>query len=397
MSVLRALLHGAPRADDALAWALFDATGKLTAQGSGTPASWPQALHHEAVLDPGCARVVALALPPLAPARLAGAVRFALDDQLAAPADSLHIALGPQARDGSVRVVIIDRALHTALLAFRPRFERVLALPTLRASDGEWHWLANANPRERYLARADGSALAAEEATGSEVAMALRDARGRGVAVARIHAHGEPDAELAALSAATQTPWVADPAWRWTDATTAAFAQATDVLPSTAHEVRDGRAQALRGQLLRPARRLALAAVIVMAIGLMASWIHERIDAWQHDRAMLALASDAGVADADTADSAAAGISQRYRAALHAANQPAADDAWPLLARVAPALAALPHASLRRATYAGGAWTFELGPLETPARDTLARATTAAGVTALTALTSTGMRMRVTP
>ena len=68
----------------------------------------------------------------------------------------------------------------------------------------------------------------------------------------------------------------------------------------------------------------------------------------------------------------------------------------PLLARAAPALAALPAAAVKSAIYADGAWTFELAALDAPALAALDRRLQDAGLTALQAKTSAGHRMRVT-
>jgi len=66
----------------------------------------------------------------------------------------------------------------------------------------------------------------------------------------------------------------------------------------------------------------------------------------------------------------------------------------PLLARAAPALAALPQGSVKSAAYADGHWTLDLARAETPAvRDFDARMR-GAGLPVLVATSPTGTRMR---
>jgi type II secretory pathway component PulL len=50
----------------------------------------------EAVLAASQVRIVSLALPLLAPARVAAAATFAVDDQLAGPLDAHHLAVSTQ-------------------------------------------------------------------------------------------------------------------------------------------------------------------------------------------------------------------------------------------------------------------------------------------------------------
>ncbi len=82
----------------------------------------------------------------------------------------------------------------------------------------------------------------------------------------------------------------------------------------------------------------------------------------------------------------------RHRAGLDAPN-----DAMPLLARAAPALAALPSGALRTATWTGGAWTLELAPLDEATLSGFMQRIDAAGLSSLHAKTASGLRARVTP
>ena len=79
----------------------------------------------------------------------------------------------------------------------------------------------------------------------------------------------------------------------------------------------------------------------------------------------------------------------------HRAGQTAPSDALPLLARAAPALSSLSPNAVKSATYADGAWTIELGAVDTGALAGVDRALTGAGVTTLQAKTGGGYRMRL--
>ena len=88
--------------------------------------------------------------------------------------------------------------------------------------------------------------------------------------------------------------------------------------------------------------------------------------------------------------------SRRFADARHRAGLVAPADALPLLARAAPALAALPAGALKSATYTSGTWTFELAKLDANAQTALDRGLAAAGVASLQATTNAGTRMRAT-
>ena len=78
-----------------------------------------------------------------------------------------------------------------------------------------------------------------------------------------------------------------------------------------------------------------------------------------------------------------------------AARLSAPDDALPLLARAAPALAAVPAGKWKRAVYASGAWTLEFATLDDAVRDALIRRLADAGLTALHANNAGGLRVRI--
>jgi len=104
----------------------------------------------------------------------------------------------------------------------------------------------------------------------------------------------------------------------------------------------------------------------------------------------------AGVkADAATTPMAArAAIARRYAELRHAQGLPAPDDALPLLARAAPALATLPPGSVKSATYGDGHWTLDVAQADaTVIRDLDARMRSAA-LPLLVAPAGGGARLR---
>ena len=72
----------------------------------------------------------------------------------------------------------------------------------------------------------------------------------------------------------------------------------------------------------------------------------------------------------------------------------APDDALPLLARAAPALATLPAGAVKSATYADGHWTLDLALADASAVANIDARMRAAGVPVLTAPSPNGTRMR---
>jgi hypothetical protein len=144
-------------------------------------------------------------------------------------------------------------------------------------------------------------------------------------------------------------------------------------------------------------RVLRIAAVVAaLAIGLhivatLGEWTAVRIGDWRTRSALASLARDAGVADNEDP---AAGIAKRHADARHRAGLAAPVDAIPLLARAAPALAALPNGTLKTATYADGHWTFDLAKPDAGAATRLERQLNDAGLTTLQATNATGTRMR---
>jgi len=88
---------------------------------------------------------------------------------------------------------------------------------------------------------------------------------------------------------------------------------------------------------------------------------------------------------------------RRHAEARHRAGLAAPGDALPLLAQASPALATLPAAALRSATYGDRAWTLELGKLDADALARVDRSLGERGLVVMQAPTAAGVRMRITP
>jgi len=409
MTTLRVLLAATPSPSRADAWALFDDAGACVRTGRDRPAAWPAAQRQEVVLAASQVRLAVVTLPPVPPARLAAAVSFALEDQLAGPQDAQHLALSAQTPDGRVRVAVVSRALLAALAersaagAALARPSRIVAEPELAAVQSGWRWcVGDAGSGEGFVRRADGSAfpVSATDASGAlppELALALEQARRDRVFPEKVRVDADvADSNLARWTSAAGVAFTRGMPWRWPSAPAAAFDTAID-LRQGAFEPTPAPAPRARLRLFVPALMLVLAALALHAVATVVLWGSLKIDGWQQARAWTALATQSGVA-ADAAaspSSARLALARRYATLRHANGLPAPDDALPLLARAAPGLRALPPGAVKNATYADGHWTFDLAHADPAQVDALDAGLRSAGVEALVATSASGTRVRV--
>jgi general secretion pathway protein L len=402
MTTLRVLVAAPPAADRAAPWALFDAAGRFVRTGRGRPADWPAAERVEAVVAATHVRLATVMLPPVPPGRLAAAALFALEDQVAAAPGALHAAVAPQHADGRVRVAIVERALVGAIAAAGPRrFERAVAEPELAAPGPGWRWCADADADGAFVRTADGRAFAASApvqgaALPAELTVALAAAGRDGTRPAEVRVDARcAAADCARWQAETGIVFVPGTPWQWHAAPGAAFAAAIDLLQGDVGAPAPVAPHA-RWRAFRPAAWLAGAALALYVGGTLGEWAWLKVDAWRADRRWVALAESAGVppAEAATAGAARAALAARYASLRHAQGQAAPDDALPLLARAAPALARLPAGAVRSAVFADGHWTVDLGPAALPAFDAFDAQMRAAGVPVLAAKTAAGIRAR---
>jgi general secretion pathway protein L len=390
-----------PTATTGQPWALYDAAGRLLRSGNDPPDRWPTADTAEAIVGAASVRIAVVVLPPLPATRLRAAASFAVEDQVAGVPGTQHLAVSGQAPDGSARVLIVEHDLVRDVLALPaavaglPAWGRVLAEPELAPVDDAWHWCADEASGGRAFVRfADGSAIAiAPPAAGAMPIELQRLVERRQPAPESIAVHATvPDALLAQWSAATGIRFVARPAWRWAERPPDAFLTATDLRQGDLAPAAATRAPA-RSRLWRPALAISVAALALHVGATIAEWAWLRIDAARDADAWRALATSAGVTVDETTDARAA-LARRFAELRHANGLAAPGDALPLLARAAPVLSRLPRGALKSASYAGGAWTVELGGLEAEALRDFDTGMKAAGLPALIARAGGGVRAR---
>jgi len=405
-TTLRVFVAEPPAEQREADWALFDAAGRLTRSGRGVPDAWPDAERREAVIAATHGRLVTLAVPPLPPGRAEAAARYALEDQLAEASDDSHVALAPQRADGGLRVAIVADAWMAAFADASRRcdldwdraiLESDLALTAPRT----WRWCATSVTRPGF-ARSDGGATIAigpaqGDAPPAELAVALSRGGAEAPKTIRVDAEGATPALLARARSVTGIEFVAGTPWRWAEASAAAYAGAIDLLcgrygapPRTL--ARDA------GRLLRPALWIAAIALGIHVGASVGEWAWLRWQAFALDRDLTTLARAAvpEYATGSLADaSPLAALARRERDLEHRAGLAARDDFVPLLARAAPALAALPAGAIRSLSYGDGHVLLDLQKIDAAEPLRLQRELTRAGLVAITAPTQGGARLRI--
>jgi hypothetical protein len=399
VTTLRVLMAAAPSPVQAVPWAIYDEQQRLLRSGIGDRSTWPAAAKREAVLAASAVRVARITLPPMPADRVAAAAAFALEDQLAGPAQTQHLVASARARDGTVEVAIAARALFAPL---RDEWNRVIAEPSVAPLPpmGVWRWYES-GLGGGFVRRPDGSAFAVgaaehDAALPAELALALAQAARSRAATPRVEvAFAVDESQLDAWSQQCAAIFARSAPWRWNQ-DGAALAAASDLLQGEfSREPHAPRASA--ATRFRWAAGLALAALALHVGATLLQWAWLRYDAWQTARAIVTTARNAGAGAASDADAAASALSKRFADARHRARLAAASDALPLLARAAPGLSALPPGTLKSATYAADSWTFDLGKLDPASAAALDRVLANAGLATLSATTAAGTRMRVTP
>jgi hypothetical protein len=410
MTTLRILLEAPEAIGGPASWALYDDAGACVSTGRDPPPRWPRADTLEAVVAANQVRLASVPLPPVPPARVAAAAAFALEDQLAGPADEHWLAASTQRPDGRVVVAIVARALVAGLRSriadtgVPALLTRALAEPDLATAGTGACWCV---PAERdagggFVRLPDGSAfpvdtLPPDGTLPPELCLALAKARRDGAALAQVRVDGvAADATLKRWGQETGVPFVRGTPWQWHAANMAAFASATNLLHGEMAPTPGPRPGA-RARSFVPALTIAAAALALHVTATLGDWAWWRIDAWRMARAWTAIAGAVGVpaAAAATPAAARAALANRYADALHAQGQAAPDDALPLLSRAAPALANLPAGLLKSATYADGHWTLDLQRADPTVIRSLDGRLKDAGTPALIATTPAGTRLRL--
>ena len=401
MTTLRVRLAAPSSPDRVGAWALFDAAGACVRTGLDRPEAWPRADAVEVVLAASQLRIASVMLPPLPPSRVAGAARFALEDQLAGHPDAHFHAVSAQAPDGRVRVVVVARSLVGRVAESVRGASRIIAESDLAPSLPGWRWCAGEQGDGGFVCRPDGSAFPVDApdrdgALPAELALALVQAQRGAATPLQVRVDGAyQDEELARWQNETGIPFVRGTPWRWQAAPAASFAAAIDLTPSLP-VAESGSSRGILRRAFAPALLVAGAALALHVIATVGDWASLRLDNWRAAREWTALAAIAGAPPdaATTPASAREAIARRYAELRHGQGLPAWDDALPLLARAAPALAALPPGAVKSATYADRHWTLDLARTDPAVIGDLDVRMRGAGVPALVATSAAGTRLR---
>jgi hypothetical protein len=405
MTTLRVRLAAPPSLERTDSWGLFDSAGACARSGNDGPDRWPDADRIEALIAASQVRIAVVKLPPMPASRVAGAAGFAVEDQLAGAAADQLLGVSAQAPDGRVRVVIVARSLVSAIAASERPIARIVAEPELAAPvPAAWRWCAG-DDGAAFIRCSDGSAFPVDAprddgALPAELALALTRAKSDGVAPTELRvdatiadaalARLQHDAGLSGVSVVRGNPW------RWSAASPALFGAALDLRPSAPPTASDHPQRRL-GRVFATALILGGAALAIHMVAGVAEWAALRVDAWRAAREWSELAAAAGVSPdaASTPESARAALARRYAELRHAQGLPAPDDALPLLARAAPALAALPPGIVKSAVYSDGHWTLELVRADPAVIRDLDARMRAARVPMLVAASAAGVRIRV--
>lgn len=369
------------------------------------PSDWPDAERKEAVIAATHGRIAALELPPLPPGRAEGAVRYALEDQLADGADDSHIALSSQEADGTLCVAIVADAWMSAFLEGSRHcdivWERALLESDLAdRSPGLWRWCASSITAPGFVRTDSGATIAMGPAREGDVPveleLALSRAGARAPRAVRVDVEAADGAFLARAHDQTGVDFTAGIPWRWSEAAPAAYARAIDLLRGRYGPQPRAPSPGI-ARMLRPALWIAGIALALHVLATVGQWGSLRWQAFAADRDLNAVARAAvpEFAEGKTADSPALALARRERDLRHRAGLAARDDFVPLLSRAAPVLGTLPRGALRSLAYADGHLLLDLGKLEDKDPARLQSELRRSGLVAIVAPTQSGSRLRI--
>jgi hypothetical protein len=276
---------------------------------------------------------------------------------------------------------------------------RIVAEPDLAPKAQGWRWCGNED-RDGFVRCPDGSAfpvdaLRSDGLLPSELVLALAQAKRGGTTPSQIHVDA-PFPESLLRAGNGRREWSSAAPWHWHAASPAEYSAALDLMPGAGTPV-PATPRPDPARMFVPALWIAVAALGLHLLATAGEWAWLKLDAWSNAREWAALAVDAGVAPdaADTPAAARAALGRRYAELRHAQGLPAPDDALPLLARAAPALAALPQGTVKNASFADGHWTLELTRVDATVLDDLDARLRQAAVPALMAVAGTSARVRL--
>ncbi len=391
--MLRIFLAGPLRADTAVEWVRYAEDGHAIARGRDVQSRWPAASEIGIVLAAGATRLVALSLPPMAGARVAQAVRYAVEDQMASTLEESALAIHDDA--GRVLVAIAAKSLVEALAPAGARVRSVVPECALAPVGDGWRWYRSSGGGG-FVRRDDGSAFAVDDVPDGlpgELHAALMAARSAGSAPKNVRVSTGADAgKLDDWTRETGIRFAQAAPWHWADATAEALRAAPDFSArDTAAAPRPAKRNAFRAALV-----LAGLALAIQLLALLLEWGSLTISDFRLSRALLEQARLAGLTDVSDVDNAAAAVARQDADLRHQTGKPASTDALPLLARAAPTLAAASAIGVKSIAYRSGTWTLELSTTDAASISQISKMLDQAGLRSVSAPVSGGTRMRVT-
>jgi len=343
-------------------------------------------------------------LPPLPPPRVEAAARFALEEQLADAPEESHVAFGSEGSGKSLRAAIVAAGWMASFAAASQRvglhwdralLESDLAPPPARG----WRWCAASTSQSGFVRTHRGVTIAVSPAEAEtpppELALALARGGAEAPPTVRVDAEGATAGLLNRARAMTGIEFAAGTPWRWADASPGAFAGAINLL-SGRFGTRGARVAPDVVRRLQPALWIAALAIAIHVAATLGQWLWLRWEVAAAGRELAALAASAVPEFSPAAGMAPAiALSRRERDLRHRAGLVSGDDFLPLLARAAPALAALPAAAIRSLSYADGHLLFDLQNVDPAQAAGLQRELQKVGLVAISAPTAAGARLRV--
>jgi type II secretion system protein L len=403
MTTLRIYLDAAPDTTRDMDWALFDASERVVRSGRTRSAQWPAAEALEGVVAATHGRIVTLALPPLPAARAAAAVRYALEDQLAGAPEDSHLALAPQAPDGSLRVAIVAdswmRSLMSSSQSMNLRWRRlVLESDLAQPPEGGWCWCAPTLQSAGFVRTAEGATLAVGPALGEtppdELVSAIAGRRELAPRQVRVDVAGVMAPLLAQSQKITGVEFVAGRPWRWSAAAPAAWKNAIDLHADAPGGVAPVPRATVIG-VLRPALWVAACALGIHVLASVGQWGWLYWQSLQLQREIAALAQTAAPEEVAAGVAPIGALARRDALLRHRAGRAADDDALPLLSRAAPALATLPAGALRSLHYVDAHVVIELQQQDAAQAARVQRELQRNGLVVIAAPTANGARLRI--
>ena len=400
MTTLRVYFDVSPEPDQTADWALFDADDSVMHSGHGKVGEWPAADAREAVIAAARGRLTTVSLPPLPAQRLQAAVRYALEDQLAGAPEESHVAAGPQAADGSIRVAVVsDHWMQTFVQQSQRcgiRWRRVLLESDLASPPpGGWCWCAASLAQSGFVCTDRGASMAIGPAHGGEppeeLIAALAGSEERRPGIVRVDVGGATPALLNRAKAKTDIEFVAGAPWHWPNADANAFASAID-LQSGIYDAAPPARKVDPLRVLRPAAWIVATALGIYAFATVGEWLWLQWQSGRTERELVAIAQSAAPDSGGVPPALA--ISRRLAELRHRAGLVADNDLLPLLARAAPALVGLPPGALRSLRYADGHVVIDLQKADANQPARIQEALGRQGLIAIAAPTATGARIR---